>query len=266
MSRPAVNIAVRAARAASHVILRQMNRVDGLATVEDRQLNFVSEVSRSAQAEIIRELRRSFPGHALLGEGLPAPSEARHAWAINGLDGIHNYMRGLPQFCVSMALLENGLPTAAVVYDPLRDEVFTASKGGGAYLNDRRIRVSQRETLNGTMLATSLHFQQREYLGDQLAMMRALLDEAQDMRQSGSTVLDLADVAAGRIDGFLALGLQPWEYAAGCLLVREAGGSHVDLVGRDGMPRDGHLVAGTVRVTQAMITAIAPHIPAALKR
>lgn len=266
MSRPAVNIAVRAARAASHIILRQMNRIDGLATVEDRQLNFVSEVSRSAQAEIIRELRRSFPGHAVISEGVNAPAQARHAWAINALDGIHNYLRGLPQFCISMALLENGEPTAAVVYDPLRDEVFTASKGGGAYLNDRRIRASQRESLKGTMLATSLHFQQREYLGDQLAMLRALLDEAQDLRQSGSTVLDLAGVAAGRIDGFLALGLQPWEFAAGCLLVREAGGSHVDLVGRDGLPRDGHLVAGTVRVTQAMVATIAPHVPAALKR
>lgn len=266
MSRPAVNIAMRAARAASHIILRQMNRIDGLAGMEDRQLNFVAEVARSAQAEIIRELRRSFPSHAVLGEGLPEPAQTRHAWAVNALDGTHNYLRGLPQFCVSMAMLENGEPVAAVVYDPLHDEVYTASKGGGAYLNDRRIRVSRRESLQGAMLATSFAFQQREYLGDQLAMVRALLNEAQDLRQSGSIVLDLAGVAAGRIDGFLGLGLQSWELSAGCLLVREAGGSHADLTGRDGLPRDGHLVAGTVRVAQTMITTIAPHVPATLKR
>lgn len=266
MSRPAVNIAVRAARAASHIILRHMNRIDGLAAVEDKQLNFVAEVSRSAQAEIIRELKRSFPAHAVLGEGLPAPANTRHVWAINALDGIHNYLRGVPQFCVSMALLENGEPVCAVVHDPLRDEVYTASKGDGAYLNDRRIRVSRRETLHGTMLASSLHFRQREFLGDQLAMIRALLDEAQDLRQSGSCVLDLAYTAAGRIDGFFAIGLEPWEFSAGCLLVREAGGSHGDLKGREGLPRDGHLLAGTVRVAQAMLRAMAPHVPTALTR
>jgi len=164
MPRPAVNVAVRAARAAGQIILRYMNRLDGLAIIEKQRMDFASEVDRAAEAEIIRELKRAFPGHAILAEESGMQGSGKHVWVIDPLDGTHNYLRGFPHFCVSIGMLENGEPMHAVVFDPLRDELFTASRGDGAYLNDRRIRVSKRTELSGAMLATGFPFRQRAHL------------------------------------------------------------------------------------------------------
>jgi 3'-phosphoadenosine 5'-phosphosulfate (PAPS) 3'-phosphatase len=144
MSRPAVNVAVRAARAAGQIILRHMNRLESLAVVEKQQLDFVSEVDRMAEAEIIRELKRAYPAHAMLAEESGATGKSKNVWVIDPLDGTHNYLRGFPHFSVSIALLEHGDPIVGVVFDPLRGELFTASKGDGAFLNDRRMRVGKR--------------------------------------------------------------------------------------------------------------------------
>ena len=266
MSRPAVNVAVRAARAAGQIILRHMNRLEGLAVVEKQQLDFASEVDRLAEAEIIRELKRAYPAHAILAEESGAAGKSKSTWVIDPLHGTRNYLRGFPHFSVSIALLEHGDPIVGVVLDPLRGELFTASKGDGAFLNDRRMRVGKREGLAGALLATGFPFRQRAHLDAQIGMTRALLAEAEDIRRTGSAALDIAYVAAGRIDGFYEIGLKPWDMAAGCLLIREAGGKYCDFVGRDGMPSSGNLLAGNIKVVDAMAKAIAPELTPALAR
>jgi myo-inositol-1(or 4)-monophosphatase len=256
MTRPAVNVAVRAARSAGNVILRYMNRIDGLNVVEKQRMDFASEVDKLAEAEIVKELRRAYPTHAILAEESGATGKGHLVWVIDPLDGTHNYLRGIPHFSVSIALLDKGEPVYAVVFDPLRDELFTASKGDGAYLNDRRMRVTKRENLTGAMIATGFPYRQRAHLDSQLAMTRALLSQAEDIRRSGSAALDLAYTAAGRYDGFFEIGLKPWDMAAGALLVREAGGQYCDFAGRDGIPESGNIIAGNLHVVKAMTEAI----------
>ena len=266
MPRPAVNVAVRAARAAGNIILRYMNRLDSLEVVEKQRHDYVSEVDRLAEAEIIRELKRAYPRDAFLGEESGAIGKARNTWVIDPLDGTHNYLRGFPHFAVSIGLLENGEPTLGVIYDPLRDELFTADKGNGAYLNDRRIRVGRRDGLGGALLSTGFPYRQRRHLDAQLGMTRALLAEAEDIRRTGSAALDLAYVAAGRFDGYYEIGLLPWDMAAGCVLVREAGGRYCDFGGRDGLPETGNLIAGNVPVVAAMVKTVAPELTPVLLR
>ncbi|MFC5743666.1 inositol monophosphatase family protein [Dyella tabacisoli] len=256
MPRPAVNVAVRAARAAGNIILRYMNRIDGLNVVEKQRMDFASEVDKLAEAEIVKELRRAYPTHAFLAEESGATGKGPLTWVIDPLDGTHNYLRGIPHFCVSIAMLDRGVPVYAVIFDPLRDELFTASKGDGAYLNDRRLRVSKRENLGGAMIATGFPYRQRAHLNSQLDMTRALLGQAEDIRRSGSAALDLAYTAAGRYDGYFEIGLKPWDLAAGVLLVREAGGRYCDFAGRDGIPESGNIIAGNLNVAQAMLDAI----------
>jgi myo-inositol-1(or 4)-monophosphatase len=266
MPRPHVTIAARAARSAGNVILRYMNRIDGLNVVEKQQMDFVSEVDKLAEAEIIKELRRAYPDHAILAEESGATGKGPLTWVIDPLDGTHNYLRGIPHFSVSIALLEKGVPIHAVVFDPLRDELYTASKGDGAYINDRRMRVTKRENLGGAMIATGFPFRQREHLGAQLDMTRAILGQAEDIRRSGSAALDLAYVAAGRYDGYFEIGLKPWDMAAGVLLVHEAGGRYCDFAGRDGIPASGNVIAGNLHVAKAMVDAIGNQAtPALLK-
>jgi myo-inositol-1(or 4)-monophosphatase len=265
MARPAVNVAVRAARAAGAIILRYINRVDSLKVEEKSSMDFASEVDRLAEAEITRELRRAYPDHAILAEEGGATGKSNKVWVIDPLDGTHNYLRGFPHFCVSIGFLDHGDPVHAVVYDPLRDELFTASKGDGAFVNDRRMRVTKRENLSGALLATGFPYRQRAHLDTQLAMTRALLADAEDIRRTGSAALDLAYVAAGRLDGFFEIGLKPWDMTAGCLLVRESGGHYCDFVGNAGLPANGNLIAGNHHVTAAIVRAIAPVLSAELR-
>ena len=265
MPRPAVNVAVRAARAAGVVIQRYLNRLDSLKVEEKSSMDFVSEVDRLAEAEIKRELRRAYPDHAILAEESGASGKSDKVWVIDPLDGTHNYLRGFPHFCVSIGFLDHGDPVHGVIYDPLRDELFTASKGDGAFLNDRRMRVTRREGLAGALLCTGFPFRQRSHLDAQLAMTRALLAEAEDIRRTGSAALDLAYVAAGRLDGFFEIGLKPWDMTAGCLLVREAGGHYADFTGQPGIPASGNLIAGNHHLVAAIVRAIAPALPADLR-
>jgi myo-inositol-1(or 4)-monophosphatase len=265
MPRPAVNVAVRAARAAGAVILRYMNRVDGLKVEEKAIMDFASEVDRLAEAEITRELRRAYPDHAILAEESGASGKSNKVWVIDPLDGTHNYLRGFPHFCVSIGFLDHGDPVHAVIYDPMRDELFTASKGDGAFVNDRRMRVTKRENLAGALLGTGFPYRQRAHLDTQLAMTRALLNEAEDIRRTGSAALDLAYVAAGRMDGFFEIGLKPWDMTAGCLLVREAGGQFSDFAGQSGIPANGNLIAANHLLVAAIARTIAPLLPAELR-
>ncbi|HEX5352467.1 MAG TPA: inositol monophosphatase family protein [Rhodanobacteraceae bacterium] len=267
MARPAVTVAIRAARAAGSVILRYMNRLDSVTVIEKHHLDFVSEVDRQAEAEIVRELRRAYPDHAILGEetGASGKTGARFTWAVDPLDGTHNYLRGIPHFAVSIAQLDRGEPVHAVILDPLRNEILTASKGDGAFLNDRRMRVGKRESLDGAMLATGFPYRERRHLDAQLGMTREVLKRAEDIRRSGSAALDLAWTAAGRLDGYFETGLKIWDMAAGCLLVREAGGRYCDLTGRDGLPQSGNIIAANHMLAAQIVAAIAPALTSELK-
>ena len=256
MPRPAINVAVRAARAAGNVILRYINRVEGLVVEEKTRHDYVSEVDRMAEAEIVKELRRAYPDHAILGEETGKTGKSDKIWVVDPLDGTHNYLRGFPHYSVSIGFMDHGDLVYGVVYDPLRDELFTASKGDGAFVNDRRMRVSKRESLAGALLCTGFPPRQHQHLDAELAITRALLREADDIRRTGSAALDLAYVAAGRLDGYFEPGLQPWDMAAGCLLVREAGGTFCSFSGREGLPANGNLVAGNLHLTAAMVKVI----------
>lgn len=264
MPRPAVNVAVRAARAAGSVILRYMNRVEGLAVEEKSRHDYVSEVDKLAEAEIVRELRRAYPDHAILGEESGKTGKSDKVWIVDPLDGTHNYLHGFPHFAVSIGFMDHGDLVHGVIYDPLHDELFTASKGDGAFVNDRRMRVKKRESLAGALLCTGFPPRQHQHLDAQFAIARALLREADDLRRTGSAALDLAYVAAGRLDAYFEPGLQPWDMAAGCLLVREAGGHFCDFAGRDGMPASGNLVAGNHHLTAAMVKVISANATPAL--
>ena len=268
MLQPAVNIMVKAARAGGNVLLRHMHRLDALNVVEKDRLDYASEVDGLAEEAIIKELRRANPDYAILGEeggvqkGNRGPS--RHTWVIDPLDGTSNYLRGLPHWCVSIALCEGAEPLHAVVFDPLRNELFTATRGAGAQLNERRIRVAERKDLAGTVIATGFPPRERKRADAQLDCVKALLHEGEDVRRTGSAALDLAYVAAGRVDAYFEAGVQAWDIAAGVLLVREAGGRVCDFRGGatapmhiPGAASGRQLVAGNVKLVDPLLKAIA---------
>src|SRR5688572_21490436 len=258
MQKPAVTLMVKAARAAGNVLLRHMYKLDALNVVEKDRMDYASEVDGLAENEIIKEFRRSTPDYAILGEEGGAQGQGRFTWVIDPLDGTSNYLRGFPHFCVSIALVEHGEPTHGVIFYPLRNELFTARRGSGATLNDKRIRVADREDLNGAMLITGCPPRERKSAPAQLTCRDALLLEAEDVRRTGSAALDLAYVACGRADACFESGVKPWDIAAGVLLVREAGGKVVDYRGRSTGPMDTRgiagraLVAGNLKVCDAL--------------
>lgn len=264
MQKPAVNVMVKAARQAGTLILRYMSRLDSLNVVEKARQDYASEVDALAEAEIIRELKRAFPDYAFLAEESGQQGKSRHTWVIDPLDGTSNYLRGLPHFCVSIALLEGHEPIHGVVFDPLRNELFTASKGAGALLNDRKIRVAERRDLAGSLLITGFPPRERKRAGIQLDTVKTLLETAEDVRRTGSAALDLAWVAAGRVDAYFEAGVQAWDVAAGALMVREAGGRVCDFRGAPmgplnvaGAAQGRQLVAGNVRIVDPLLRTIA---------
>ncbi|MCI4566906.1 inositol monophosphatase family protein [Lysobacter sp. CFH 32150] len=258
MQKPAVTIMVKAARAAGNVLLRHINRLDALNVVEKDRYDYASEVDGLAEAEVVKELKRAMPDCAILGEESGASGKGRFTFVIDPLDGTSNYLRGFPHYCVSIALVENGEPIHGVIFDPLRNELFTASRGSGAQLNERKLRVSERKDLSGAMLNTGFPPRERARVGAQLECIRELLRDAEDIRRTGSAALDLAYVACGRSDGYFEAGVQPWDIAAGVLLVREAGGRVCDFRGAATGPLDARgigsrqLIAGNLKLSEAL--------------
>lgn len=257
MQKPVVNVMVKAARTAGNLILRHMNKLDSLSVFEKSKQDYASEVDSQAEAEIIRELRRAFPDYAILGEESGAMGTGRYTFVIDPLDGTSNFLRGFPHFCVSIALCEGGEPTHGVIFDPLRNELFTASRGAGAVLNDKKIRVAERKDLNGAMLITGFPPRERARLGPHLDTLRTVLANAEDIRRTGSAALDLAYVACGRADAYFEAGVKPWDIAAGILLVREAGGRVCDFRGAsDRLLMSGQIVAGNLKISETLQKAI----------
>lgn len=257
MQKPVVNVMVKAARQAGNVILRHMSKLESLNVFEKGRQDYASEVDSLAEAEIIKELRRAYPDYAILAEESGSMGKGRHTFIVDPLDGTSNFLRGLPHFCVSIALVENGEPTDAVIFDPLRNELFTASRGAGAVLNDKKLRVTDRKDLNGALLVTGFPPRERARLGAQLDAIKGLLGEAEDIRRTGSAALDLAWVACGRADGYFEAGVKAWDVAAGMLLVREAGGRVCDFRGRgEQILNAGQMVAGNLKLCDALQKAI----------
>ncbi len=256
-----LNIAVRAARRAGELIVRNLNNLESLTVTAKGRNDFVSEVDRAAEAQIVEVIHRHYPDHAILAEEGGAQGEHEFRWIIDPLDGTTNFLHGFPVFAVSIACEHKGRLEHAVVYDPMRQELFTASRGGGAHLDNRRIRVSKQRTLEGALIGTGFPFRANDrYLDAYFAMLKAATQSTAGIRRPGAAALDLAYVAAGRIDGFWELGLAPWDTAAGTLLVQEAGGRIGTLSGEE-YRQGGHVVAGSPRVYAAMLELFAPFVP-----
>ena len=258
-----LNIAVRAARSAGRIAMRFFERVDGIKVTAKGQNDFVSDVDRAAETAIIEHLRGKYPDHAILAEESGAHAGGARGgdepeWLIDPLDGTTNYLHGFPQWSISIGFRRRGRMELAVVYDPLREELFTAERGSGALLNDRKLRVTQRRGLEGALIGTGIPFVDPSQLKVYLPMLAAIIPGTAGVRRPGSAALDFAYVAAGRLDGFWELGLKPWDFAAGALLVTEAGGLVTDLAGGERHFETCNVVAGGLKVHRAMLQRLRP--------
>ena len=236
MNDPIVNIAVRAARAAGNVIIRAADRLDKIQVTEKSPRDYVTEIDKHAEREIINVIRKAHPTHGILAEesGESLGENDDYVWIIDPLDGTRNFIHGFPQFAVSIAVTFKGKVQHGVIYDPVRQELFTASRGKGAQMNDRRMRVSKRNNLEECLLGTGFpHRLSAEKIEAHNRSLQAILPICGDVRRAGAATLDLAYVAAGRLDGYWEMGLQPWDLAAGSLMVKESGGMVVDFNGAE---------------------------------
>jgi len=259
---PLLNIGIRAARKAGDIIIRNINRLDSIRVSAKGRNDFVTEVDRMAEQEIIATIQRSHPDHAFLAEESGASGNSETRWIIDPLDGTTNFLHGFPVFAVSLAAEVRGKLEHAVIYDPMRQELFTASRGVGAQLDGRRIRVSDQRVLEHALIGTGFPFRgKEERLDEYMPMLRAVIASTAGVRRPGAASLDLAYVAAGRLDGFWEQGLQAWDMAAGVLLIQEAGGMATDLAGGDRWQERGDILAGGVKLHQALSQLLGPHLP-----
>jgi len=262
---PLLNIAVRAARRAGEVIVRSLVRLDSLEVTSKGRNDYVSEIDRSAEREIIEIIHKHYPEHAILAEESGSSGDNDAVWIIDPLDGTTNFLHGFPVFAVSIAVQLRGKLEIGVIYDPMRQEVFTAARGEGAHLENHRIRVSRQRGLDGALLATGFPYREDEkYADNYFAMFRMLTTMCSGIRRPGAAALDLAYVACGRVDGFWEMGLKPWDTAAGTLMIREAGG-RVGTLGGDEYRLGANIVGGAPKVYEALIAALAPHVPEELR-
>lgn len=254
---------VKAARRASQIINRASQDIEHLQVSSKKQNDFVTEVDKAAEAAIIEVLREAYPDYGILaeesGQTVGQGAGCDYQWVIDPLDGTTNFIHGFPQYCVSIGLAYKGQMNQALVYDTVRNEMFTASKGGGAFLNERRIRVSKCLKLENSLLGTGFPFRVFEHIDTYLGMFKDFTRRTAGMRRPGSPALDLAYVACGRLDGFWEFGLAPWDLAAGCLLITEAGGLVGDLAGGDDYLKTGNIVAGNPKIFAQMLHIIDAH-------
>jgi myo-inositol-1(or 4)-monophosphatase len=265
---PMLNIAVRAARSAGNIISRSFEQQDKIDVESKGTNDFVSNIDRAAEQAIIDNIQKAYPKHCIISEecGVIDGEDKDYQWIIDPLDGTTNFVKGIPHFAVSIALKVKGKLDQAVIYDPIRGEVFTASRGKGAQLNGSRLRVNHAKDLNGTILATGFPFKKKQHTDAYFEMFKTMFAKTADMRRAGSAALDLAYVAAGRIDGYFEIGLKPWDTAAGELLVIEAGGLVTDFVGGHNHPSSGNIVAGSTKVLKEILKDIRPHLGESLSK
>ncbi|MGD9265292.1 MAG: inositol monophosphatase family protein [Lysobacterales bacterium] len=258
MAHPAINIAVNAAHIAGDLLRRELHKVESIPVTRKSRHDYVTEIDKASEAKIVREIRHYHPDHAILGEEGGAQGESDYVWIIDPLDGTSNYLHGMPHFGISIALQVKGRVEHAVVYDPMRDEMFTASKGQGAYLNNTRIRVSTRPSLDEAVIATAFPFRLRGMMPVYTGIFADVYKKIEDIRRYGAACLDLAWVAAGRMDAYFEIGLKPWDVAAGALLVREAGGVVSDFEGSDAIENAHSILAAPFKLMTPLRKIIEP--------
>ncbi len=242
---PLLSTAVRCARFAGNVILKHMDQLDRIDVESKGRFDFVSEVDRMAERQVLEHVDKTYPDHGIVAEESGSRNtDAEYVWIIDPLDGTTNFLHGYPHFAVSIAITRRGVLEHGVIYQPVSNELFTASRGQGAQLNNRRIRASRSRSLERSLLATGLPGRRLDLLDASMRTFRAALPRCSGVRRSGSAALDLAYVAAGRLDGYWEMGLAPWDMAAGALLVREAGGLVADIDGSQGYLESGNIIAG----------------------
>jgi myo-inositol-1(or 4)-monophosphatase len=258
---PILNVATKAAREAGKIINRASQDVGSLTVMTKDVNDFVSEVDRSAEETIIAILKDAYPTHGFFGEESGKTNqEADSIWIIDPLDGTTNFLHNFPAYCVSIALQEKGVLTQAVIYDPVHNDLFTATKGRGAFLNDKRIRVANRAKLQSGLISTGFPFKDFTYLDTYLDIFKDMMKKTSGIRRPGSAALDLAYVAAGYSDGFFEMNLSAWDIAAGALIVQEAGGIVGDFEGNGSWLDTGHIVAGNPKIFAQMLQVINPHL------
>lgn len=261
---PMLSIALNAARKAGEVIESSFERLDLINVEEKGQNDFVSEVDRKAEAEVIYHLKKAYPDHRFLGEegGKSGNPDSDYEWVIDPLDGTTNFLHGIPHFAVSVACFFKGQLEHGVVLDPIKREEFTASRGKGATLNGRRLRVSKRNSMNGALIGTGIPFNgyALSHIDPYLECMKEIAGQTAGVRRPGSAALDLAYVAAGRFDGFWEMNLKTWDIAAGILLLKEAGALTSDFQGDIKFLEKGNVVCATPKVFKPLLQIVQKHM------
>jgi len=257
MQHPMLNIAIQAVRNASKVILRCMDHLDKIEITEKKRNDIVTEVDKVAEQEIIQTIHKAYPNHGIIAEesGAQAGKE-EFTWVIDPLDGTMNYVHQFPQFATSIAVKKGNETEIGVIFDPIRNEMFTAIRGGGAQLNNRRIRVSQTKKMDASLLGTGFPFRDTQHLKPYLAIFENIFPHTAGIRRAGAATLDLAYVAAGRLDGFWESSLKEWDMAAGALLILEAGGMVSDFNGDENYLDNGNIVAGNPKIYKELMQLI----------
>ena len=245
---PMLNIAIRAARTAGDAIVRELDRVGDLSVDIKGKNDFVTEVDKNAEYIIIETVKSAYPDHAFFAEESGKSGNSDYLWIIDPLDGTTNFLHGIPHFAVSIALQHKGRLDQAVVYDPIKQELFTASNGKGAQLNNKKIRVSPQKSLDAALLATGFPFGDNPDVEAFIDSFRALYPKISGIRRAGVASLDLAYVACGRLDGFWEFGLKPWDIAAGALLIQEAGGINSEISGGLDFLKSGNIVSANPKL------------------
>lgn len=260
-----LNTAVKAARKGGDLALRYLNRVGDIEVRSKARNEFVTQVDHAAEAAIIDSIRERYPHHAILAEESGSHPGEEFSWIIDPLDGTTNFIHGFPVFSVSIAVKVRDQLEVGVVYDPCRQELYTATRGGGAQLDGRRIRVSAWPGLEGALIGTGFPYRMFDHIDTYLAIFREVAQKTAGMRRPGAAALDLAWVACGRMDGFWELGLSPWDMAAGSLLITEAGGLVGDLSGEANYMKTGNIIGGNPKIFSQLLQLITPHLTAKLK-
>ncbi|MDH4106986.1 MAG: inositol monophosphatase [Gammaproteobacteria bacterium] len=256
-----LNVAIMAAHKGGDSLLRNLKKLDKLKVEVKGRNDFVSEADRQAERAVIETILKHYPEHEIIAEESGRQGSSEYQWVIDPLDGTTNFLHGFPVFCVSVACLHKGRPEHAVVYDPLRQELFTATRGDGAQLDGRRIRVSGETRLDRALIGTGFPYREsNKELGPYLEMLKGSIEETAGVRRAGAAALDLCYVAAGRLDAFWETGLAAWDIAAGALLIREAGGIISGLDGSEDYLETGHVLAGTPKIYASVARLFAPHI------
>lgn len=264
MKDPLINIAIQAARSAGNIIMRGLDRLDKIQISQKQPNDYVTDIDQQAEREIIKIIHKAHPDHVILGEEsgeLHGKTDSDYTWIIDPLDGTRNFIHGFPHFAVSIAICHKGRIEHGVTYDPVRQELFSATRGKGAQLNDRRIRVSKNKALEECLLGTGFPYRHSAALiKSYVDSLAAVLPLSGDVRRAGAATLDLAYVACGRLDGFWEMGLKPWDLAVGTLLIKEAGGLVCDFTGAEEYMKSGNVVAGNPKLLKLLLQQIRPYL------